>query len=1150
MIKSINRPNVKVRYKLYKRKKKWMVSGISTIAAAGLMVAVQTVANADTVTTTTDGGVTPEQSSTGGNAVNKSTAISQNVTVDHSNLDKAVQDAKAAGLNPKQQPTTSQTVTEDQSDQAESQIKSDYDKQTEQINNTTAQYLHDKHNYEAYNNYEGDHSALDNVVNQAQQAGVEVNKTQETTTTLQADDDNKINEWKNNTQKDYEQQAAEAQKALDEAKRLSSVQDNMVNNPSQGYTGNNSITTIYSSATMPSDGNIKVSLSGSGNDYHGYNVSVYGVDSAHLVSSIKADPNQVSLVSGQWVANPPQTSSASASLTDRNLKTIPQYGYSTSGAVALWGVSNGAVLRFANAVTTEDGAKHDLYVKFEADGKRWANEYIGVFVTDEGSVESTIGGIVYPSAGYKGPNSNSNIMTYWIGSQGSQEKYLTTYWEYDIDEGQTQTTTDSVVLALGGGMTLHQGKGTTSIQAKNTLGDTEGNNHTAGSALNGLKSEPDGMGLVAVYGNGIVSKVQNTPSSNAVGVDQGLFGSATTSPQRPSLNYHYTKLNISKITEIPKFRYVYHDLNVLSTPHKDVGVGTQSGEVTESTDGKLVPKGSNVTFSLTMPDMPAYRTDDIKSRVTVDHLDPNFGYESLKAFVKDDSGKLQDMTDHVKVTKDGNDLYITEDATLLARYNQDKTKKVSMPIFNLYGTALKDQSKILNTYDIYVNDGKATSNTVTIPTPDTPEPVKKDLNDQGVDINGKNLLPGEKPIFEISADYDQYTGINADEVEIDKGFYIIDDYPEEAVTIDPSKVTAKDSQNASVELEYSVYKSLDEAPDNVKLAVARSGLNINGAFLVASPKDNKDYFTKYIQTGNSITITIPAEVREGYSGKFNNSAYEVDFGNGYATNVVVNTVPKLDPKKDVVVSVDNLDSLDNKDVKLAENIDYRLEGPVIPANQGYPITEYGWDDDYDQEHDQYNGYFVAELTTDVTLKDGTVLKAGTDITKYVTQVIDAKNGAVHYDVDKDFLAKVDTTNSEFGADNFMQVKRIKTGDVENTYTSRINGKKYRSNTVVTHTKEKPKSEPTPCHCDTPKPEPEVPEMSKTVETPAPQENATAVTPVVASVMPEPQKQDTPKEATLPQTGDSNSEGLVLTGFAALLLALGNLGFAFKKKKVA
>src|SRR5699024_8622099 len=100
-----------------------------------------------------------------------------------------------------------------------------------------------------------------------------------------------------------------------------------------------------------------------------------------------------------------------------------------------------------------------------------------------------------------------------------------------------------------------------------------------------------------------------------------------------------------------------------------------------------------------------------------------------------------------------------------------------------------------------------------------------------------------------------------------------------------------------------------------------------------------------------------------------------------------------------------------------------------------PLTQYGFKDDYDQEHDQYNDQYSVLLDTDVTLKDGTVLKKGTDVRKFTLQTIDTQNGAVDIEFDKNFLKQIDFSKGGFGASAYLNMKRIKAGDVYNKYTN-------------------------------------------------------------------------------------------------------------------
>ena len=261
-----------------------------------------------------------------------------------------------------------------------------------------------------------------------------------------------------------------------------------------------------------------------------------------------------------------------------------------------------------------------------------------------------------------------------------------------------------------------------------------------------------------------------------------------------------------------------------------------------------------------------------------------------------------------------------------------------------------------------------------------------------------------------------------------------------------------------------------------------------------------------------------------------------------STNKATITTFKPDPKKDVVVSVDNNKSLNGANIDLNSLFDYKLEGSTVPKNSN-GITEYGFHDDYDQEHDQYNGGYTVLLNSDVTLTDGTVLKKGTDVTKYTTQTIDQDNGIIDIEFDQDFLTKVDYAKSEFGATAYLKMKRVKAGDVENKYVNSINNQAFNSNTVKTHT-----DEPKPA---TPKNETPTTPQATTPETPL--SPKTSQQPVFAAVQPAALQTASQSQAPsqgqqqLPQTGNDKDEALALTGLASLLFGLGTLGMKKRRR---
>ena len=91
------------------------------------------------------------------------------------------------------------------------------------------------------------------------------------------------------------------------------------------------------------------------------------------------------------------------------------------------------------------------------------------------------------------------------------------------------------------------------------------------------------------------------------------------------------------------------------------------------------------------------------------------------------------------------------------------------------------------------------------------------------------------------------------------------------------------------------YNSLEEAPETVRQMLSKAKITPKGAFQLFKATNEQDFFNKYVVKGNSITITSPMTVKPEMAktgGSYENKAYQIDFGIGYETEVVVNNVPK------------------------------------------------------------------------------------------------------------------------------------------------------------------------------------------------------------------------------------------------------------------
>ena len=389
----------------------------------------------------------------------------------------------------------------------------------------------------------------------------------------------------------------------------------------------------------------------------------------------------------------------------------------------------------------------------------------------------------------------------------------------------------------------------------------------------------------------------------------------------------------------------------------------------------------------------------------------------------------------------------------------------------------------------------------------TVKPSKKNLNKAGVDIDGKQVLAGSVNYYKVTADYSQYKGIEVDKDRIGKGFYIVDDYPEEAVTINQDGVQVTDSKGQVVKgLKMALYESLEKAPSGVQEALKSSNFTPKGAIQVFEAENPEEFYKTYVQTGEVLTITNPMTVKKELGqtgGKYENTAYQIDFGMAYVTETVVNNVPKIEPKKDVVIDHLSKESLDGKEVKLNQTFNYKLVGSLVPKDRSEQLFEYKFSDDYDETHDDYQSVYKVFAAVDFETSDGQKFKAGDELTKFTSQVVDKAKGKVDISFDDTFLKSILET-SEFQAEVYLQMTRIQSGTVENTYYHTVSGVEIVSNTAVTHTPEEPK---------TPEEHPQQPERS------------------------------------LPSTGEKDSTDLLLAALAMGSVATGLL-YSKRKKKEA
>ena len=478
----------------------------------------------------------------------------------------------------------------------------------------------------------------------------------------------------------------------------------------------------------------------------------------------------------------------------------------------------------------------------------------------------------------------------------------------------------------------------------------------------------------------------------------------------------------------------------------------------------------------------------------------------------------------------------------LAKVNLDLTKVFTAPVLKVYGTVTNDGATYKNNFRLNLNNEfESYSNIAKVTTPGKPndpdnpnnnliKPLKHNHNKDGVIIDGKTVLAGSTNYYHITLDYDQYKGIKADPSAILKGFGAIDDYPEEAVTINQSDIRYIDSEGKEVSgISVYQYDSI-EAVDNekVKAFLDSSEIKPKGAFQVFLVDDPEAYFNQYIKAGKSVTIIDPMVTKEELrnSGKsFENTAYQVDFGNGYQTDTVVNNVPTVKPTKK------NLNkegvNIDGKQV-LAGSVNYYKVTADYSQYKGIEV---------DKERIGKGFYIVDDYPEEAV----TINQDGVQVTDSKGQVVKGLRATIYESLDKapvgvqeslkeqGFIPKgaiqvFEAENPEEFYKTYVQTGEVLTitnpmtvkkelgqtgGQYENTAYQIDFGMAYVTETVVNNV---PKPEP--------EPEPKTPEEH-------------------------PQQ----PERSLPSTGEQASAELLLAGLAMGSLATGLLYSKRKKKEV-
>ena len=568
----------------------------------------------------------------------------------------------------------------------------------------------------------------------------------------------------------------------------------------------------------------------------------------------------------------------------------------------------------------------------------------------------------------------------------------------------------------------------------------------------------------------------------------------------------------------PKVSYAYYDIR--QTSDVDNAINNADGEkiVIKSQDkdgGNVHQAMVNQTIGIvsTNDPLPAGRFDKYHAlTVTVNLPKENAEIDEKRTKVENPNWISEfDKANNRFIFRATDDYLIKmneKQATRQGTISGIMSEPFNFDVPSVFTKLTKDNTDYVFTSDVMINhEYKANSGTVHVRT-NQADPEKHNKDDKGVVIDGKTVFFGITNNYHLTWDFDQYQGVNIDKEMQEKGLHLVDFYPQDALDFDPAthKITIRDGEKiiavsqadgTFVDGDKKVIEGLKWSKVDSFKGIDRKGPAID----VSISGYDHPYYKQFVEAGKSLDVAIQMRTRivdqtPGVTGgvyggnTYTNVFYQSDFGNIYKSNEVVNKVTTLDPRKDAVLSISQLSSLDLKANPTAEiehntYFQYRASGSKIDlsvlgrAPESYSIT------DSFHEADQYDGVYFVESNGDIYFKEGTPLYAkyrrtggklpkDSDVTKFTTQTIvrnqsnrglntatgtvgnkaDGRFDLVNVGFDQDFLDQIDATKSTFQMDVFFQVKRAKNVDsVDNVFQEEVNGIMFDSTETLTNTRE-------------------------------------------------------------------------------------------------
>lgn len=511
---------------------------------------------------------------------------------------------------------------------------------------------------------------------------------------------------------------------------------------------------------------------------------------------------------------------------------------------------------------------------------------------------------------------------------------------------------------------------------------------------------------------------------------------------------------------------------------KDVVSEASQGGDQDSVQGKVVFPGQKVEYQLTtQPKLPGNLAYDVTDVAVTDTFDAYLEPDKQTLEVRDLlTGKTISKKRYKTTWDDTDHAFRLSFDNEYVKANWGKGKNPSV-LVRFEGTVSKDaptDHKVGNQWGLTLNNSLTPSNKVYNEPPKL-TPKKKDVSskDRTVSIDGKTLLLGDTGNYILTLD--------AKDLSKDSTAYkvqrlgLVDDYDEEYLDIDQTKIEVLDSTGKDVTAKFNIQLKNGVAyvfAKTVDTEIPATGETVKGD---PQPADLEEYSTRKLDAtkdpsidqdllGQEYQVVLPYKVAKVQDGKVvKNKAIQITNDLSRETNEVSNPLKPINPAKDVTVKVGG-ESIDGKSVYLNRTFLYQLDSSIIPANRAYPqVDQWKIVDPLNTEYDQYTGQWAVYATRDlyaggqvVAAKGDRIAGNGFDSSKFGGDLFTATadgNGQVTVEATDLYRQLVSTDiDHEAGWRAYIQCKRVKVGErIENQFTEIFNDKNLPSNIVWTRT---------------------------------------------------------------------------------------------------